>query len=61
MSQAVKGGFSKPMFETYILKYSLLNDKNIGSKYLILGPGVQRTFRLSSRTPRIPFNVLSRI
>ena len=40
--------------------YSLLNDKKRRSKYLVLGPGEQRTFRLSSRTPRIPFNVLSR-
>ena len=27
------------------------------SKYFILGPGANKTFRLSSRTPRIPFNV----
>ena len=33
----------------------------IRSKYFVLGPGAQKTFRLLSRTPRIPFNVLSRI
>ena len=43
------------------VNYTLLNDKKKWlSKYLVLGPGAQRTFRLSSRTPRIPFNVLSR-
>ena len=38
---------------------SLLNDKKRRSKCLVLLPGEQKTFRLSSRTPRIPFNVLS--
>ena len=31
--------------------YSLLNEKKRRSKYLVLGPGAQRTFWLSSRTP----------
>ena len=39
--------------------HKLLNNKK-RSKYLVLGPGARRTFRLSGRTPRIPFNVLSR-
>ena len=38
----------------------LLNNKQIRSKYLVLGPGARTTIRLSSRTPLIPFNVLSR-
>ena len=38
--------------------YSLLNIKKT-LKNLVLGPGTQRTFRLSSHTPRIIFNVLS--
>ena len=37
--------------------YSLLNDKK-RSKYLVLRPGARRTFRLSSRKPRIPLNAL---
>ena len=40
--------------------YSLLNDKKKHSKYLVLGLGARRTFWLSSRTLRIPYNVLSR-
>ena len=30
------------------------------SKFLVVGPCAQRTFQLSSYTPQIPFNVLSR-
>ena len=30
------------------------------SKFLVLGPGERRTFWLSSRTPHVPFYVLSR-
>ena len=40
-------------------KYSLLNDKIKCSNYLIQGSGVKKILRLSSRTPRIPSNVLS--
>ena len=29
-------------------------------KYLVVGPGARKTFQLSGRTLRIPFNVLSR-
>ena len=39
--------------------YCLLNDKKIRSKGLVQGPGVQKTFRLSSRTPE-QFNVIPR-
>ena len=42
----------------YTLLYFIERQKKRRSKYLVLGPGAQRTFRLSSRTPRIPFNVL---
>ena len=43
------------MFGRY---YSLLKDKK-RLKHLVQGPGARRTFRLSSRTPQIPFNVWS--
>ena len=29
-------------------------------KYCVLGPGARKTFRKSSRKPRIPFKVLSK-
>ena len=45
----------KPKY-MYVYIYCLLNDK----KSQVLKPGGQKTLRLSSRTPRIPFNVLSR-
>ena len=37
------------------LYHSLLNDKQKDAQKT-LEPGAQRTFRLSSRTPRLPFN-----
>ena len=40
--------------------YSFVKDEKRRSKYLVLGPGVRRTFQSSSRTLRILFNVLSR-
>ena len=40
--------------------YNFWNGKKRRSKYLILAPGARRTFYLSSHTPRIPFDVLSR-
>jgi len=30
------------------------------TKYSVRGPGAQKNFRLSSRTPRIPFKVISK-
>ena len=45
----------KPKY-MYVYIYCLLNDK----KSQVLKPGGQKTLRLSSRTPRIPINVLSR-
>ena len=41
------------------MTYCLLNDKKIRSKGLVQGPGVQKTFRLSSRTPE-QLNVMPR-
>ena len=36
-----------------------MNYKQKHLKCLVLGPGARRTFRLSSRTPRIPFYMLT--
>ena len=49
--------FTKVIEETYITDknfcviYSLLNEKQKALKYLVQGPGVRKTFRLSSHTP----------
>ena len=51
--------YSKIVF-TCIIVYCLLNDKKIRSKGLVQGPGVQKTFRLSSHTPE-QFNIMPRI
>ena len=39
---------------------SKLNEKINCSKCLVLAPSAQQTLRLSSRTPRLPFNVFFR-
>ena len=48
------------VFLIKIANNSLLNYKKYRSKYLVLGPGARRTFRLTSRTPWISFYFLSR-
>ena len=45
-----------------MLSNCLLNDKKKTrvKKFLLQKPGMQKTFQLSSRTPRIEFSVFSR-
>ena len=52
--------FHHKIQKTTLLRASILRAFHRASKYLILRPGARKTFRLSSRLPRIHFNVLSR-
>ena len=49
----------KLMLNVLVCMYCLLNDKKRSSKTLVQGHGVQKTFWLSSRTPK-KFNVMPR-
>ena len=44
----------------FFLPLFFIERTKTSSKYFVLGPGGRRTFQLLSRTPRIPFNLLSR-